>query len=503
MKLEVATNGSTTTCFVALPPLVANTIYNDNPKTTSLVCELTWVDYTGQGHRKVVGWGGATSTSNELIEVPEALARCLSLAPQQTVEVRVLPNVAAATRVHVEPVSHDDWEIVELHQEYLEGEILNQINVACEGQMFPLWIRRQMVIHFQIVSSLPASCVRLVRDTEVVIAPKPRAKRKPQGDKEEASTTVFTPAPVNHTHRGSQLAPRRLRIQDMSPTVILEQRQQIDAPVLDCVFLNPHDFLISGLRTSDIVIISSCSSASPSTSSSSSHHTPHTAAATHQHSASYGANSIPAERSERSGTDALMGTGLTDYHSNAQQPKRTFVRVYTSEDTEHGHVMVPALLRDTLGLGLHTWARLLPSHYCPPIKFSTITLRPLSWLNPNGDEPSSSHKKDTGQSLSHQIDQAAVISAFNDWVKNVLDRLHDEQAASAGAIPLTQGSVISLPVQQHTTATTTPTTTNFVLHFDVPTVDRSTATGAEGSATVPPPLPPRNTSSSAEMGCPL
>jgi hypothetical protein len=65
----------------------------------------------------------------------------------------------------------------ELHSEYLEEQILNQISVVFEGQIFPLWIRRQTMVHLKIVSTAPSKVVRLVRDAELVIAPKPRFVR--------------------------------------------------------------------------------------------------------------------------------------------------------------------------------------------------------------------------------------------------------------------------------------------------------------------------------------
>lgn len=120
-----------------------------------------------------------------------------------------------------------------MHQEYLEEQLLNQICVLFEGEIFPFWIRRQTLVHLKIgsclfplhqifiisdyicqlcsitlqrkvrererlqrlhknkkkkkdrfsmasrcyrfvVATAPGSVVRLVRDAEVIIAPKPR-----------------------------------------------------------------------------------------------------------------------------------------------------------------------------------------------------------------------------------------------------------------------------------------------------------------------------------------
>ncbi len=49
------------------------------------------------------------------------------------VSVNAVHDVLAAQSVMVEPVSEKDWEILELNAEYLEHQILNQINIIFSG----------------------------------------------------------------------------------------------------------------------------------------------------------------------------------------------------------------------------------------------------------------------------------------------------------------------------------------------------------------------------------
>src|SRR4051812_45591688 len=49
------------------------------------------------------------------------------------VVVSPVANVVPAQSICVEPASEDDWEITELHAEYLEQQILNQINIVFPG----------------------------------------------------------------------------------------------------------------------------------------------------------------------------------------------------------------------------------------------------------------------------------------------------------------------------------------------------------------------------------
>lgn len=69
------------------------------------------------------------------IEVPLALARVVGLAAaldsDTYLSVRVEPAgfVPTASRVCLEPLSSDDWEILEANAEHLEGQMLTQVRV--------------------------------------------------------------------------------------------------------------------------------------------------------------------------------------------------------------------------------------------------------------------------------------------------------------------------------------------------------------------------------------
>lgn len=60
------------------------------------------------------------------MEVPAALASCLGISQGITVAVKVLPDIPQAIGICVEPVSTDDWEVVEQNAGYMEEQILNQ-----------------------------------------------------------------------------------------------------------------------------------------------------------------------------------------------------------------------------------------------------------------------------------------------------------------------------------------------------------------------------------------
>ena len=73
----------------------------------------------------------------------------------------------------IEPVSVDDWEILEIHAAEVETQLLDQIRVLWPGQIFPLWIGQGVCIFLKTVKIEPAAeCSLLVSLSELIIQPK-------------------------------------------------------------------------------------------------------------------------------------------------------------------------------------------------------------------------------------------------------------------------------------------------------------------------------------------
>jgi peroxin-1 len=51
----------------------------------------------------------------------------LGIRDGSKVSIKALPDVPEAVGVCVEPVSVDDWEVVERNADYMETQILNQV----------------------------------------------------------------------------------------------------------------------------------------------------------------------------------------------------------------------------------------------------------------------------------------------------------------------------------------------------------------------------------------
>mmetsp|Transcript_23725 Transcript_23725/g.47295 ORF Transcript_23725/g.47295 Transcript_23725/m.47295 type:complete len:1290 (-) Transcript_23725:113-3982(-) len=73
-----------------------------------------------------------------------ALPSLFRSAPTSAVSVRPLPHVPTAARIAFEPLSTSDWELLEMEASALEdGGLLDQITVVFPGQVFPLQLIRR------------------------------------------------------------------------------------------------------------------------------------------------------------------------------------------------------------------------------------------------------------------------------------------------------------------------------------------------------------------------
>ncbi|KAK2573714.1 Peroxisome biogenesis factor 1 [Acropora cervicornis] len=111
--------------------------------------------------------------------------------------VEPVVSLLSCNRISVDPVSVNDWEILELHAGYIESQLLHQVRVVFLGQLLPIWIQNQICVVVKIVDLEPkVDCLRLDEFTEVIISPRKR-NFSPSKDLQEASFT-------QENHRGRE-----------------------------------------------------------------------------------------------------------------------------------------------------------------------------------------------------------------------------------------------------------------------------------------------------------
>ncbi|KAL3641202.1 hypothetical protein CASFOL_016170 [Castilleja foliolosa] len=306
MEFEVRAVGGIEGCFVSLPlPLIQTLQSGYLPPV--LAIELRCDSRLWQ-----VAWCGSASSSPSSIEIARQYADCIGLSDHTVVKVRVVSNLPNATLVTIEPLTEDDWEILELNSELAESAILKQVGIVHAGMKFPLWLHGQTVVMFLVMSTFPQKpVVQLVPGTEVAVAPKRR--KNPSLQYSEKDRTV---------------AKAQLRVQDSDSRFFYKYEEndvKMDIVFTSGAFIHPETaqkFSFSSLQS--VVIASRL----------------------------FQKRSKQKLESKNSGTEKEASSGnLTDKRDSHQ----FVVRILLSESVAKGHIMLAQSLRLYLGAELHSW----------------------------------------------------------------------------------------------------------------------------------------------------
>ncbi|XP_052214520.1 peroxisome biogenesis factor 1-like isoform X2 [Dreissena polymorpha] len=103
------------------------------------------------------------------------LGEKLGLIDSMPVMVRNITTVVPiCTSCQVEPVTPDDWEILDRHTGFIESNLMNKLRIVQKGAVYPVWVDR-VCIFIKIANISPEhDCVKLVNETEVHVMPKVR-----------------------------------------------------------------------------------------------------------------------------------------------------------------------------------------------------------------------------------------------------------------------------------------------------------------------------------------
>ncbi|XP_036372199.1 peroxisome biogenesis factor 1 [Megalops cyprinoides] len=158
------------------------------------VLELSW----GVCAPVYLSWTRCRQTTHQeqnTVEVNRQLGDKLGIKDGEQGFLRPCHQVLSVQQVFVEPLSSDDWEILELHSSALEQQLLDQIRVVFPAGVFPVWVDQRTVIYVKIASLSPAVPYgRLEQFTELVVSPKVR-----QGEGNPVSAGSASPADVNQS----------------------------------------------------------------------------------------------------------------------------------------------------------------------------------------------------------------------------------------------------------------------------------------------------------------
>ncbi|KAJ7782814.1 P-loop containing nucleoside triphosphate hydrolase protein [Mycena metata] len=124
----------------------------------------------------------AADKGYETIEIDPQYALGLGLNQNDLVEIGLVHDLPLATSVATEPLTPDDWEIIDIHASHVESTLLSQVRVAKTGQEIDVWVLGRTRVRLRVVSVEPetkGNALLLTTNTEVSISPKPHAKKAP------------------------------------------------------------------------------------------------------------------------------------------------------------------------------------------------------------------------------------------------------------------------------------------------------------------------------------
>uniref|UniRef100_A0A8C3PNG9 Peroxisomal ATPase PEX1 n=1 Tax=Calidris pygmaea TaxID=425635 RepID=A0A8C3PNG9_9CHAR len=156
-------------CFLRLPAVLASHLGLQQGQAVQVSCGhqpifLSWMEIRHRGHQ-----------GENIAEINRQLAEKLGITDGQQVFLEPCSHISSCRQVEVEPLSTDDWEILELHASSLEKHLLDQIRVVFPKAIFPVWVEQHTHVYIKIGTLMPAAPYgRLEPCTELLICPKAR-----------------------------------------------------------------------------------------------------------------------------------------------------------------------------------------------------------------------------------------------------------------------------------------------------------------------------------------
>ncbi|KAH6606550.1 atpase [Trichoderma cornu-damae] len=250
-------------CLVNLPNSLVTLLVNVNTPAQNVVVELTYrpspsgaptggapkeqsvfVGWTGMPSKRraaqLVGRdglagsrGSARDQEIQLVEIDATFANTLGLTDGQKVMATVHVDPPLAHTINIEPLTPEDWEIIELHATFLELNLQSQIRALPNPAYTPaggagiaphpltlhLSPTSTAVIKITSLDPAPAADVAFVKlspNAEVIVAPKTRAKAsQSSGDHRSVASTSKS------KRSGASTMRRRSAREEKRPSLLL------------------------------------------------------------------------------------------------------------------------------------------------------------------------------------------------------------------------------------------------------------------------------------------
>lgn len=186
------------------------------------------------GKDGISGTRGSTSAREQevfLVEIDATFARTLGLSDGQKITASLHFDPPLAHTVNIEPLTPDDWEIIELHATFLELNLLSQIralpnpiyapanSTAATPHPLTLHLSPTSTANIIVTSLVPPLAssqpfAKIAPDAEVIVAPKTRSKPSRTSTRENRSVTSASRKSVGGRSGGSTVRRKSTRDED-------------------------------------------------------------------------------------------------------------------------------------------------------------------------------------------------------------------------------------------------------------------------------------------------
>ncbi|CVK89458.1 probable peroxin-1 [Fusarium mangiferae] len=245
-------------CLVNLPTSLVSLLVNVNTPAQNVIIELSYREAspTGAGSQQrsiFVGWTGMPSKRRtappgtrdglnssrssrdqevQLVELDATLAKSLGISEGQKITATIHLDPPLAHTINIEPLTPEDWEIIELHATFLELNLISQIRALpnplykigdnpVEPHALSLHLSPTSTANIKVISLDPPPpadlpFAKISPDAEVIVAPKTRQKSShSSGDHRSVASTSKSKRSATSTVR------RRSTKEERRPTMFL------------------------------------------------------------------------------------------------------------------------------------------------------------------------------------------------------------------------------------------------------------------------------------------
>ncbi|KAM9887974.1 hypothetical protein OXX79_013238, partial [Metschnikowia pulcherrima] len=163
--------------LVDLPSNTVNLLYNANISPQDVIIELS----SSPVNRIYLGWSGMNSSSITSLGVDPVAAQSLKLKQGQAIKFTVIIQKVKSSNIQLEPESFADWELVELHAQYIESKLIQQSRCVALNQTLVVYATKTSAVKLKVKSVGIDSPFALIDPfAEVSIAPKVQKDRATQ-----------------------------------------------------------------------------------------------------------------------------------------------------------------------------------------------------------------------------------------------------------------------------------------------------------------------------------